>query len=406
MAAADGGVDGQPADDNSVLPEHSASQIGDEAKPADAIQKALDCIKAESSIAKASRSLATTLERSVVAAGAGKSEVDCYQLGFEEQEITTRLPSPLEQPHPFRVSWREVNQPRTNDGVVDELWATVLLVVEDQPAWVVTCNRVHSSDVTVAEGLDAVLQAAASLVLPTDIRGLALATGLSSALYSAPNDSAAALTTLAGSSLAVEVILILVQMVQMLRAAALRKFVSDRHPQAVVAWQWHLLVFDRSALFSSLRAAVKSMPAHILSSSCLTLVTQLRHILLELDKDAGCSAGRRLPPPADVFLPSGGPLAWCSVDSRMVTGPIRAHVRSLLRRQSTAAWSQCAVQGLLPRVAKHVFCPSLDPSLYLDLLCSFPSPWVAWCLTPIGLAPSGPVCDGLPAPSGHSGFLD
>ena len=53
MAAADGGVDGQPADDNSVLPEHSASQIGDEAKPADAIQKALDCIKAESSIAKA-----------------------------------------------------------------------------------------------------------------------------------------------------------------------------------------------------------------------------------------------------------------------------------------------------------------------------------------------------------------
>ena len=213
--------------------------------------------------------------------------------------------------------------------------------------------------------------------------------------------------------------------------------------------QWRLLVFDRSALFSTLRAAVKSMPAHILSSSCLTLVTQLRHILLELEKawspaspkpswrlhqeqfpsmwdvtlplrdkqrsfsklaflhsgvvgvdirshqsssclpfpvlvsgneaqDAGCSAGRRLPPPADVFLPSGGPLAWYSVDSRMVTGPIRAHVRSLLRRQSTAAWSQRAVQGLLPRVAKHVFCPPLDPSLFL--LCSFPSPWVAWCL--------------------------
>ena len=44
--------------------------------------------------------------------------------------------------------------------------------------------------------LDEVLQAAASLTLLTDICGLALAVGLTSSLYSDPNDSAA-LTALA-----------------------------------------------------------------------------------------------------------------------------------------------------------------------------------------------------------------
>ena len=190
------------------------------------------------------------------------------------------------------------------------------------------------------------LQAAASLVLPTDIRGLALATGLSSALYSAPNDSAAALTTLAGSSLAVEVILILVQMVQMLRAAALRKFVSDRHPQAVVAWQWHLLVFDRSALFSSLRAAVKSMPAHILSSSCLTLVTQLRHILLELDKAWSPAS----PKPSWRLHQEQFPSMWD------VTLPLRDKQRSF----SKIAFLRSGVVGVDVRSHQSCSCPEMS----------------------------------------------
>ena len=347
MAEAD--IDGEPLEDDQdkkdgsseVLPEHSASQVAP-ADPKAAIQNAVDQVKSEASKAakdvkpaalkagltktaldelqrqqrkkesedaaaellrypqlpavEASRSLATAVTKSIVEAGAGRSNVDGFRLGYEAslhpavvveplfgdlpvayspenaaQMLTDDLPrirkfleafpGVIEIPladyvvytgagpnygatlpagtmaFPIRVAWREVSQPRTNDGVIDELWAACLLVIEDQPAWVLTRNRVHVSDVTIAEGLDAVLQAAASLVLPTDIRGLALATGLSSSLYSAPNDSAASLTALAGSALAMEVTSILTQMIQLLRSAVLRKLVSMRHPTAVFDWQ-------------------------------------------------------------------------------------------------------------------------------------------------------------------------
>ena len=342
------GIDGEPVSDigksdkdDEVLPEHSASQLGAApvAQPREAIENAVVAKKAESSqlgkiapavrqtgltadalsqlqkqqalqagektaaeilryaelpALEASRVLATTLDRNVVE-GAGRSDMDAYQLGFEAslhpapvmeplfgdvpisynpenlaQALSSTLPrvakfldvfpGTLEIPIndylmdkgagsnyrarlpagttvlPVRVSWREVNQSRTNDGVTDELWSALLLVTEDQPAWLINCNRVHAGDVTIADGLDAVLQSAASLVLPTDIRGLALATGLSSALYSAPNDSAAALTALAGAAITIEVTSIIVQMITLLRSAVLRKFIQIRNPGLVLEW--------------------------------------------------------------------------------------------------------------------------------------------------------------------------
>ena len=212
---------------------------------------------------------------------------------------------------------------------------------------------------------------------------------------------------------------------------------------------WHLLVFDRSALFSCIRTAAQSPPPHILASPCLTLLTQLRHLLTELDRcwlptapkpawrlhqehlpsmwnvsyprhgklrsfasisytgsgvvgvdirshqsesslpfpvlvsgneaqDAGCSAALALPVPPDVLIPSGGTFAWFSADARMVTSPIRNHVRSTLRMQSTEAWSKRAVQGLIPRLSQHLFLPALDPSLYIQ--CTFPDQWLRWSL--------------------------
>ena len=210
---------------------------------------------------------------------------------------------------------------------------------------------------------------------------------------------------------------------------------------------WHLLVFDRSALFSCIRTAAQSPPPHILASPCLTLLTQLRHLLpnwtavgyplppslrggctrstshpcgmslthaklrsfasisytgsgvVGVDirshqsesslpfpvlvsgnkaQDAGCSAALALPVPPDVLIPSGGTFAWFSADARMVTSPIRTHVRSTLRMQSTEAWSKRAVQGLIPHLSQHLFLPALDPSLYIQ--CTFPDQWLRWSL--------------------------
>ena len=59
----------------------------------------------------------------------------------------------------------------------------------------------------------------------------------------------------------------------------------------------------------------------------------------------------------------------------MVTSPIREHVRNKLRQESAADWSQCAVQGLLPRLSTEAFRPGLDPSLYV-----FPVNWLRWAL--------------------------
>jgi len=46
--------------------------------------------------------------------------------------------------------------------------------------------------------------------------------------------------------------------------------------------QWHLLVFDRSALFSSMRVAVAGSVSRLLSSQCSPLVVMLKHVLGEL----------------------------------------------------------------------------------------------------------------------------
>ena len=106
-------------------------------------------------------------------------------------------------------------------------------------------------------------------------------------------------------------------------------------------------------------------------------------------QDAGCTAAQRLQCPPDVMVPSGGPFAWFSHDSRMVTSPIRSHTRNMLREQSTAAWRQRPVQGLVPRLAQHPFQPALDPTLYVR--CKFPPSGAKWCLPsdtqPVDLSP-------------------
>ena len=213
--------------------------------------------------------------------------------------------------------------------------------------------------------------------------------------------------------------------------------------------QWHLLVFDRSALFSTMRVAVAGSVSRLQSSQCSPLVVLLKHVLEELRhswsgsaptpswklhqqrfphqwnvqlpvdghqrvfsriafaedgvvgvdirshqadtslpfpvltqdneaQDAGCSAQSRSTAPPDVRLPTGGSFAWVDLDGRMVTGPIRQCVRQVQRGQSEAAWSERLVQGLLPRVANHIFAPSLDPSLHTQ--CTFPPAWLRWAL--------------------------
>ena len=46
--------------------------------------------------------------------------------------------------------------------------------------------------------------------------------------------------------------------------------------------QWHLLVFDRSALFSSMRVAVAGSVSRLVSSQCSPLVVMLKHVFGEL----------------------------------------------------------------------------------------------------------------------------
>ena len=95
-------------------------------------------------------------------------------------------------------------------------------------------------------------------------------------------------------------------------------------------------------------------------------------------QDQGCSSARSMPLPADVKYPSGDLFAWFSVDGRMVTSPIRVHVRESLRKESLQSWASRPVQGFLPRRAAEIFQPSLDPALYTR--CVFTSRWMRWSL--------------------------
>ena len=139
-----------------------------------------------------------------------------------------------------RVSWRVCNISRSDEGITEESLAFVLLVTRDQGTWNLQYSRAHEEDVVIADGLGSILQAAASLVLPTDIRGLALATGLSSGPFSAPNDSASALTALAAAPLLIEVTSLLVAMVSLMRAAYLRQFLAEAQPTLQFEWAIHL----------------------------------------------------------------------------------------------------------------------------------------------------------------------
>ena len=97
-------------------------------------------------------------------------------------------------------------------------------------------------------------------------------------------------------------------------------------------------------------------------------------------QDKGCLEARSLPLPADVRVPTAGLFAWVSDDGRMVTGPIRSHIRTKLRESSKHAWCSRAVQGLVPRLEDEIFLPALDPALYVQ--CVFPSPrWGKWMLS-------------------------
>eukprot|EP00439_Symbiodinium_sp_Y106_P048881 s5598_g6.t1 len=68
---------------------------------------------------------------------------------------------------------------------------------------------------------------------------------------------------------------------------------------------WHLLVFDRSALFASMRVAAAGSLSRLLNSPCLQLVVQLKHVLGELRK-----SWRGAPPPAWRMHQQSFPNLW------------------------------------------------------------------------------------------------
>ena len=89
--------------------------------------------------------------------------------------------------------------------------------------------------------------------------------------------------------------------------------------------------------------------------------------------DAACETARQLPLPQDVLLPTGGFLAFLTLDGRMVTGSVAKTIRGRLRSQAETAWRQRAVQGKVATLATHLFTRVLDLRMYSA--CSWHARW-------------------------------
>ena len=77
-----------------------------------------------------------------------------------------------------------------------------------------------------------------------------------------------------------------------------------------------------------------------------------------------------------------GLFAWVSDDGRMVTGPIRSHIRTKLRFIfPNTPGVPGPFRDMFPAcLADEIFLPTLDPALYVQ--CVFPShQWGKWMLS-------------------------
>ena len=86
------------------------------------------------------------------------------------------------------------------------------------------------------------------------------------------------------------------------------------------------------------------------------------------DTYCNCTNVRHLP--ADILLPSGGPLAFLCKDLRMVTTIPNKFTRDLLRRQSVARIANKLAQGTLANLKGRIYPHTLDIRAFTS--CSVP----------------------------------
>lgn len=91
-------------------------------------------------------------------------------------------------------------------------------------------------------------------------------------------------------------------------------------------------------------------------------------------QDKACDEARSLPRPPDVHLPTGGLFAFAILDGRMVTEPIVAAVRKVLRDQADVAWRRWEVQGKLAGLGGLVYTAVLDMRVYAQ--CTVATRWM------------------------------